>query len=30
MEDNAVYLFTKVVPGPKFKHFMEILGVGVN
>ncbi|GJZ73111.1 zinc finger, CCHC-type containing protein [Tanacetum coccineum] len=29
-KDNAADAFTKVVPGPKFKYFMEILGVGIN
>ncbi|GJY94604.1 hypothetical protein Tco_0510965 [Tanacetum coccineum] len=29
-KDNVVDAFTKVVPGPKFKHCMEILGVGIN
>ncbi|GJX33968.1 retrotransposon protein, putative, ty1-copia subclass [Tanacetum coccineum] len=28
--DNAADAFTKVVPGPKFKYCMEILGVGAN
>ncbi|GJZ02058.1 retrotransposon protein, putative, ty1-copia subclass [Tanacetum coccineum] len=30
MKDNANDAFTKVVPGPKFKYCMEILGVGIN
>ncbi|GJS14224.1 hypothetical protein Tco_0408696, partial [Tanacetum coccineum] len=29
-EDNAAGVFTKVVPGSKFKYCMEILGVGIN
>ncbi|GKC59912.1 retrovirus-related pol polyprotein from transposon TNT 1-94 [Tanacetum coccineum] len=29
-KDNAADTFTKVVPGPKFKYCMEILGVGIN
>nr|GEX27298.1 retrovirus-related Pol polyprotein from transposon TNT 1-94 [Tanacetum cinerariifolium] len=29
-KDNAADAFTKVVPGPKFKYCMEILGVGIN
>ncbi|GJW96320.1 hypothetical protein Tco_0178128, partial [Tanacetum coccineum] len=29
-EDNAVDAFTKVVPGPKFKYCMEILGFRAN
>ncbi|GJX82283.1 retrotransposon protein, putative, ty1-copia subclass [Tanacetum coccineum] len=29
-KDNAADAFTKVVPGPKFKYYMEILGVGIN
>ncbi|GKD58053.1 hypothetical protein Tco_1295562 [Tanacetum coccineum] len=29
-EDNAADAFTKVVPGPKFKYCMEVLGVGIN
>ncbi|GJZ97506.1 retrotransposon protein, putative, ty1-copia subclass [Tanacetum coccineum] len=29
-DDNAADAFTKVVPGPKFKYCMEILGVGNN
>ncbi|GJU48891.1 retrotransposon protein, putative, ty1-copia subclass [Tanacetum coccineum] len=29
-EDNAVDAFTKVVPGPKFKYCMEILGFKAN
>ncbi|GJS09420.1 hypothetical protein Tco_0366216 [Tanacetum coccineum] len=29
-KDNAPGAFTKVVPGPKFKYCMEILGVGAN
>ncbi|GKD04343.1 hypothetical protein Tco_1179317 [Tanacetum coccineum] len=29
-EDNAADAFTKVVPGPKFKYYMKILGVGAN
>ncbi|GKB12597.1 retrovirus-related pol polyprotein from transposon TNT 1-94 [Tanacetum coccineum] len=29
-EDNATGAFTKVVPCPKFKYCMEILGVGAN
>nr|GEW16865.1 retrovirus-related Pol polyprotein from transposon TNT 1-94 [Tanacetum cinerariifolium] len=28
--DNATDAFTNVVPGPKFKYCMEILGFGVN
>ncbi|GJR88650.1 retrovirus-related pol polyprotein from transposon TNT 1-94 [Tanacetum coccineum] len=30
MKDNAADAFTKVVPGPKFKYCMKILGVGAN
>ncbi|GJT40820.1 zinc finger, CCHC-type containing protein [Tanacetum coccineum] len=30
IKDNAADAFTKVVPGPKFKYCMEILGVGAN
>nr|GFB45275.1 retrovirus-related Pol polyprotein from transposon TNT 1-94 [Tanacetum cinerariifolium] len=29
-KDNAADAFTKVVPGPKFKYCIEILGVGIN
>ncbi|GJR94571.1 hypothetical protein Tco_0266745 [Tanacetum coccineum] len=29
-KDNAADTFTKVVPGPKFKYCMKILGVGIN
>ncbi|GKC84586.1 retrovirus-related pol polyprotein from transposon TNT 1-94, partial [Tanacetum coccineum] len=29
-KDNAADAFTKVVPGPKFKYCMKILGVGAN
>ncbi|GJV02370.1 retrovirus-related pol polyprotein from transposon TNT 1-94 [Tanacetum coccineum] len=29
-KDNAADAFTKVVPGPKFKYCMKILGVGTN
>ncbi|GJS26881.1 retrotransposon protein, putative, ty1-copia subclass [Tanacetum coccineum] len=29
-KDNAADAFTKVVPGPKFKYCMKILGVGIN
>ncbi|GJV80978.1 retrotransposon protein, putative, ty1-copia subclass [Tanacetum coccineum] len=29
-KDNATNAFTKVVPGPKFKYYMKILGVGAN
>ncbi|GKB43530.1 retrovirus-related pol polyprotein from transposon TNT 1-94 [Tanacetum coccineum] len=29
-KDNATDAFTKVVPGPKFKYCMKILGVGIN
>ncbi|GJV77739.1 ribonuclease H-like domain-containing protein [Tanacetum coccineum] len=29
-KDNATDAFTKVVPGPKFKYCMKILGVGTN
>ncbi|GJW65019.1 retrovirus-related pol polyprotein from transposon TNT 1-94 [Tanacetum coccineum] len=29
-KDNAADTFTKVVPGPKFKYCMKILGVGAN
>ncbi|GJV77649.1 hypothetical protein Tco_1509233 [Tanacetum coccineum] len=29
-KDNAADAFTKVVPGPKFKYCMEILGGGIN
>ncbi|GJX69512.1 retrotransposon protein, putative, ty1-copia subclass [Tanacetum coccineum] len=29
-KDNAADVFTKVVPGSKFKYCMEILGVGIN
>nr|GEU33819.1 retrovirus-related Pol polyprotein from transposon TNT 1-94 [Tanacetum cinerariifolium] len=29
-KDNAADAFTKVVPGPKFKYCMKILGVGMN
>ncbi|GKA21751.1 hypothetical protein Tco_0701740 [Tanacetum coccineum] len=29
-DDNAADAFTKVIPGPKFKYYMEILGVGSN
>nr|GEY24351.1 retrovirus-related Pol polyprotein from transposon TNT 1-94 [Tanacetum cinerariifolium] len=29
-KDNAANAFTKVIPGPKFKSCMEILGVGAN
>nr|GEW73045.1 RNA-directed DNA polymerase, eukaryota [Tanacetum cinerariifolium] len=29
-KDNAADVFTKVVPGPKFKYCMEILGVEIN
>ncbi|GKA21706.1 retrovirus-related pol polyprotein from transposon TNT 1-94 [Tanacetum coccineum] len=29
-DDNAADAFTKVIPGPKFKYCMEILGVGSN
>ncbi|GJY59854.1 retrotransposon protein, putative, ty1-copia subclass [Tanacetum coccineum] len=29
-KDNAAGAFTKVVPHPKFKYCMEILGVGIN
>ncbi|GKB10958.1 retrotransposon protein, putative, ty1-copia subclass [Tanacetum coccineum] len=29
-KDNAADAFTKVVPGPKFKYCMEILGIGAN
>ncbi|GJR17492.1 hypothetical protein Tco_0966019 [Tanacetum coccineum] len=29
-KDNAADALTKVVPGPKFKYCMEILGVGAN
>nr|GEU40225.1 hypothetical protein [Tanacetum cinerariifolium] len=30
IKDNAADAFTKVVPGPKFKYCMKILGVGIN
>ncbi|GKE66168.1 hypothetical protein Tco_1520329 [Tanacetum coccineum] len=30
MKDNATDAFTKVVPGPKYKYCMKILGVGIN
>nr|GEY15600.1 retrotransposon protein, putative, Ty1-copia subclass [Tanacetum cinerariifolium] len=30
MKDNAADTFTKVVPGPKFKYCIEILGVGIK
>nr|GEY05010.1 RNA-directed DNA polymerase, eukaryota [Tanacetum cinerariifolium] len=30
MKDNAADAFIKVVPGPKIKYCMEILGVGIN
>nr|GEV56041.1 retrovirus-related Pol polyprotein from transposon TNT 1-94 [Tanacetum cinerariifolium] len=30
MKDNAAEAFINVVPGPKFKYCMEILGVGIN
>ncbi|GJX06150.1 hypothetical protein Tco_0194082 [Tanacetum coccineum] len=29
-KDNAADAFTKVVPSPKFKYCMKILGVGIN
>ncbi|GKB17957.1 hypothetical protein Tco_0851880, partial [Tanacetum coccineum] len=29
-KNNAADAFTKVVPGPKFKYCMKILGVGIN
>ncbi|GKB30020.1 hypothetical protein Tco_0869421 [Tanacetum coccineum] len=29
-KDNAADAFTKVAPGPKFKHCIEILSVGAN
>ncbi|GJS94799.1 retrotransposon protein, putative, ty1-copia subclass [Tanacetum coccineum] len=29
-KNNAAKAFTKVVPGPKFKYCMKILGVGIN
>nr|GEV33992.1 retrovirus-related Pol polyprotein from transposon TNT 1-94 [Tanacetum cinerariifolium] len=29
-KDNVAHAFTKVVPSPKFKYCIEILGVGVN
>ncbi|GKD07367.1 retrovirus-related pol polyprotein from transposon TNT 1-94 [Tanacetum coccineum] len=29
-KNNAADAFTKVVPGPKFKYCMQILGVGIN
>nr|GEX35398.1 hypothetical protein [Tanacetum cinerariifolium]GEX38142.1 hypothetical protein [Tanacetum cinerariifolium] len=29
-KDNAADAFTNVVPGPKFKYCIEILGVGIN
>ncbi|GKF81404.1 hypothetical protein Tco_0240006 [Tanacetum coccineum] len=29
-KDNAADTFTKVVPRPKFKYCMKILGVGIN